>query len=938
MLIHPTFARWTHKSTVYAVVTCVQEEYAETARVLVVNPSLLFVCEPNGTVKRLCRLSTVTKIVTREGGCTVHFQEGDVPLALRFIEDDRNLQDPRKLPDIIHSLISDAGRSIPKEEDTTQPEPTEKEPTQTEAEHHLSEVLSLAPASATPSDALEEKASDIRQNTAPPPQTPATSEQQSIASHKTPEASKADLPEYPKEIPHRPNYPPKIDALGNVFVSPKRRGGETKKMFARSVSPQHTAPPPDASSEGYMQWLTSHRAEGQRLTDEIQRISQSVSNMDESEVHTTNYTVPSLQLDERGGVLGVLGVPPPMESHRSVSSGGTSIPPPFTEPPHVAKVPQSVDTTQVVYAELVSRLAEQRTTPEDLIGVSEATLYSVLDELGFGANHKALLLTELRRREVKAAPTTVSTAEYSTVNKLLKEFFRGGFVTLEKVAKAVAPGDADAIFSQKKKELECESVFLWCEALESLPGPIGQGFYFPADPLSAEKYQNGTHRLTLTEVALGNGLDVHPATLRNLRKPYSHDALQAMGFDSIRLHLESKTHQETSGLYVVLDEAQVVPRFDVVFSIDLGAQNGPTESRIQNGNRISPAPPIENGVPDTSLLEGKVAQSIAKMGGLTLTVDGMIAKVVEHGGKQMELLDEVVAGLHAEVDRRRSEIGEAINRACEASQMQLHEAKGRVRAAENGLHTGLATLQQAARMQKAADVRAASTVVEAFLSKSNTATQLPEIGPVPSLQNTPLPREVLQLSSSVLVESSDETALTSWEQDFDTNGVIWYIGTKGGGRPFQNPAANGEIGVVACAGVHPRSSSHDAGCLVGRDATFFLTNDDCQRAMITIDLKNRRLCPSAYTLGHGVRGSDSFALRNWMFEASDDGLTWTELARHINDKSLGVASMTKTWPLAPGVGEGYYQHFRVKMTSPCANSTSWSLCLSGIELYGVLRG
>ena len=43
--------------------------------------------------------------------------------------------------------------------------------------------------------------------------------------------------------------------------------------------------------------------------------------------------------------------------------------------------------------------------------------------------------------------------------------------------------------------------------------------------------------------------------------------------------------------------------------------------------------------------------------------------------------------------------------------------------------------------------------------------------------------------------------------------------------------------------------------------------------------------PNAYTLRH-ARGYGRSALRNWQFQVSKDGVTWTTLYDHLDDQSL----------------------------------------------------
>ena len=60
--------------------------------------------------------------------------------------------------------------------------------------------------------------------------------------------------------------------------------------------------------------------------------------------------------------------------------------------------------------------------------------------------------------------------------------------------------------------------------------------------------------------------------------------------------------------------------------------------------------------------------------------------------------------------------------------------------------------------------------------------------------------------------------------------------------------------------------------------------------------------PSAYSLRH-ARGYGRSALRNWQFQVSKDGVTWTTLYDHQEDQSLSDPGSTATWQLSPASDE-----------------------------------
>lgn len=117
--------------------------------------------------------------------------------------------------------------------------------------------------------------------------------------------------------------------------------------------------------------------------------------------------------------------------------------------------------------------------------------------------------------------------------------------------------------------------------------------------------------------------------------------------------------------------------------------------------------------------------------------------------------------------------------------------------------------------------------------------------------------------------------------DFDTNGVLYWLGTARGTKRWSNPANAGHILVTR--------SSDWAGTpeeAAGRAATNCYTAN-LPMSWWAFDLKTIRVQPTHYTLRHGT--AISYALRHWEFQGSDDPARgWTTLAWHCNDKRLQV--------------------------------------------------
>ncbi|XP_069935909.1 E3 ubiquitin-protein ligase HECTD1 isoform X7 [Cherax quadricarinatus] len=174
-------------------------------------------------------------------------------------------------------------------------------------------------------------------------------------------------------------------------------------------------------------------------------------------------------------------------------------------------------------------------------------------------------------------------------------------------------------------------------------------------------------------------------------------------------------------------------------------------------------------------------------------------------------------------------------------------------------------------------------------------------------------------------------------REFDENGIIYWIGTNAKtAYEWVNPASVGLVVVTSSEGRNlPYGRLED---ILSRDASALNchTNDD-KRAWFAIDL-GIWFVPSAYTLRH-ARGYGRSALRNWMFQVSKDGMTWTTLCTHVDDCSLNEPGSTHTWSIQPPSEEKTgWRHVRIQQTGKNASGQTHYLSLSGLELYGTVTG
>lgn len=170
------------------------------------------------------------------------------------------------------------------------------------------------------------------------------------------------------------------------------------------------------------------------------------------------------------------------------------------------------------------------------------------------------------------------------------------------------------------------------------------------------------------------------------------------------------------------------------------------------------------------------------------------------------------------------------------------------------------------------------------------------------------------------------------QHDFDENGIIYYIGSNGKSTDWVNPAQYGLVTITSSEGRQlPYGKLED---ILSRDSiSVNCHTKDNKKAWFSIDL-GMFVLPTAYTLRH-ARGYGRSALRNWLFQMSKDGVNWTTLVTHSDDKSLLEPGSTCTWPIEyPQDEQQGYRHVRIQQNGRNASGQTHYLSLSGFEIYG----
>ena len=171
-------------------------------------------------------------------------------------------------------------------------------------------------------------------------------------------------------------------------------------------------------------------------------------------------------------------------------------------------------------------------------------------------------------------------------------------------------------------------------------------------------------------------------------------------------------------------------------------------------------------------------------------------------------------------------------------------------------------------------------------------------------------------------------AIHEYEDDMDTNGILYAIGSQGDLRPWQNP---GKLKLILMS----RSTDMfgHANMMAGREPVHSSSLEQ-PRQWVMIDFGPlRKVIPSQYTLmGNGDSNEDQ--IRSWWFQASKDGKVWRLLSEHEKDDSIKNKGGTASWP-CENLNKEWYRFFRIIQTDRNA-SHHLTLVLSAIEIYGLL--
>jgi len=174
----------------------------------------------------------------------------------------------------------------------------------------------------------------------------------------------------------------------------------------------------------------------------------------------------------------------------------------------------------------------------------------------------------------------------------------------------------------------------------------------------------------------------------------------------------------------------------------------------------------------------------------------------------------------------------------------------------------------------------------------------------------------------------------AYESEWDENGVLYYLGSRGKKESFRNPMGRGEV-VVSSSGVGFGRLED----FVGRQFVNLRTRNEPD-SFLAIDLREDRcLIVTDYVLRG--RNLPSHALCSWELQGSVDGIEWQTIDRVYECDRLRQPSAAAHFTVDPSHGgDAVNAAFRcVRLVQIGKNSSgSHNLVLSGMELYGKAVG
>ena len=207
-----------------------------------------------------------------------------------------------------------------------------------------------------------------------------------------------------------------------------------------------------------------------------------------------------------------------------------------------------------------------------------------------------------------------------------------------------------------------------------------------------------------------------------------------------------------------------------------------------------------------------------------------------------------------------------------------------------------------------------------------------------------LEQSSLSSSNNQLIAPLNYNLKFKYKYDFDRNGALYYLGTYGLSRKYQNPH---DLKLIKAFGSSLLSGYYSD--FVGRNI-INLCSENEENSFFGVDLgPNRYLLPTLYSIRN--RDSNSNVLLNWDLQGSNDKINFTILDKRRfnveNDSKnkdkyrkyrnlLKEPKTTSTWGISKRIREKYPNGFRYFLLKQIGKNSSgnYNLAISGFEIYG----
>lgn len=197
----------------------------------------------------------------------------------------------------------------------------------------------------------------------------------------------------------------------------------------------------------------------------------------------------------------------------------------------------------------------------------------------------------------------------------------------------------------------------------------------------------------------------------------------------------------------------------------------------------------------------------------------------------------------------------------------------------------------------------------------------------PGPSRTPNAVHVSASGGRVLRDIVPAASPTKFTGSFDTNGILYFLGTNFSTESYEHPSKRG---FVRCSRSSDSTGSADGmfGWIQTQNST---QNVPSSWAMISF--LNHEIAPLHYSIMNS-RGS-MHSPRNWKLQALDKNGQWIDLATHSQDATLQYPKQPFVYRAIVDPTRQLYSSFRVLQTGLDACDSN-SLAMGGFEIYGFL--